>query len=110
MALNPIDLQVNFLQMANYVSKEQAEARQAMLVNQDINGQKTVEKTLEENKKVNKTENTDEGLGKINTKQKEGNSNEAGHKKEKKEFASDDDKEKSIVKDPELGRYIDFSR
>ncbi|MBN2652323.1 MAG: hypothetical protein JXR63_08070 [Spirochaetales bacterium] len=112
MGINPIDLQVNFLQMSNVVGKEQAAARHGLLVNQDIKGDELAEKTLTDDEKVKESQDSGDGATKVDEDKQEANSRQtSGHKKDESSEDHEDDekKKKSIVKDPDLGRYIDLS-
>ena len=114
MALNPLDLQVNFSQL-NQVGKQQTLAKDSEVIRQDQLSEqvkKEGDKIVED---VPETRDLDEGPGKIKDEEKKKNlSNKNKEKKDDKDDKDDKNKknemteEKSKFKDPDLGQKIDI--
>jgi len=109
MAIQPIDLQTMFSQLAN-VGKAQAAMRDGQQIQESLH-QAKVQQELEENvKSVNESQNMGEESGKIRDENRRGAT--GGGAKEKPESKAQDGQQnkKDTIRDPALGRNVDISR
>ena len=107
MAIAPIDLKTIFTQV-DKVGKSLAAQREGQALQQAMQGAEIQRKTEEHIKQVNETQNTGEGVEKVNdnnSKQSSENKKE-GRRKEEKE---DEEEQLSVFRDPCLGNKIDIS-
>jgi len=109
MAITPIDLQTIFSQV-DKVGKTQAAVKEGQALHQSIQGNQVQRKLEEQIQQVNETQNTGEGVDKINDhNQKHGAG--SGNKKNKREDEQEEEaqKDKPVLRDPSLGNKIDIS-
>ncbi len=105
MSIQPIDLQTLFVKM-NQVGKEQAAQKDAITVQQEIHGSEIVKKHQHDDSSVNRADTPDTGPEKARE-DKEGSRQ---HKKgEGKNKQNEHQRDKEILRDPDLGKNIDFS-
>jgi hypothetical protein len=113
MAIQPIDLQTLFTQM-DKVGKLQAAQKEGLALQQSIQSVEIQRRTDEHIQSVNEAQNTGEGTERINDRNagkrqsgEEAAGNEGGETED-----SGDAAEKTpvrVIKDPALGRNVDFS-
>ncbi|MDR1059100.1 MAG: hypothetical protein LBL43_06090 [Treponema sp.] len=114
MAIQPIDLQTLFTQM-DKVGKAQAAQREGAQLQASLQGLENQRKAEERVQSVNEAQNTGDGAEGINDNTDRGGSGEKPGRKRKGQGEAgkeeDDPKEKhaEIIRDPALGRNIDFS-
>jgi len=110
MAITPIDLQTVFSQV-DKVGKTQAAAKEGQALHQAIRGVEVQRKTEEQIKQVNETQNTGEGMDKINDHRQKQNSGSKGDgsKRDGSDSAETDEVKLSVLRDPSLGNKIDIS-
>ena len=109
MAIQPIDLQTMFSQMAN-VGKTQAAMREGQQIQESIH-QTLVQKKLEENvQSVNEAQEMGKEAGVIKEQKGGSNANQGGAKGKQEEEEEPTKEEKpDLIRDPALGRNIDIS-
>jgi len=110
MAIAPIDLQTLFTQV-DKVGRTQAAEREGQALHQSMQGVEIQRKTDEHVKQVNETQNTGEGPDKINDNSQK--HNQGGKNEKRKQDENDDVKEEEdnrlVIKDLNLGNRIDIS-
>lgn len=109
MSIQPIDLQTLFVKM-NLVGKEHSTQKNNVIVRQEIQGEEIVKKHQHDDHSVNKTEVSDEGLEKTKDDLNEENNQNRKHHHQRKHEAKEHSESKEILRDPNLGKNIDFSR
>ena len=107
MPIKPIDLQTLFMQL-NQVSREQAAAKDGVVLQQSIQGALLVKKKEDESHAVRRLQ-PDENAGRIED--RESGSSGGGGSQEKKppEGQPEEEGAPEIVKDPNLGHRVDIS-
>ncbi|MGI5172184.1 hypothetical protein H0R92_01095 [Treponema sp. OMZ 840] len=109
MAIQPIDLQTLYSQLAN-VSKNVAFQQQGAQLQNAIQQEEHSKRLKEQHEAVEAAVNHDEGPGAV--KNKSGGASPEKEKKDKQKSGSDaqtDDKIMEVIKDPRLGQHIDIS-
>ena len=105
MPIKPIDLQTLFMQM-NQVSKEQAAAKDGVVLQQSIQAAVLQKKREEEVRSVQKPQ-ADENPEKIGDRESRSARGEE-QKSRKRSEDTQESEEPEIVKDPDLGKRIDI--
>jgi len=113
MAIAPIDLQAIFSQV-DKVGKSQAAQREGQILHQAMVGVQLQRKTEEHIQQVNEAQNTGEGVEKIKdrdaeNKQKRNSGGKGGRNDENNEDENAEEKQFSVLHDPNLGKKIDIS-
>ena len=115
MALQPIDLQLLFSQLDN-IGKDVSTQKDGALLRETIAGHRMELRNEIKTKSVNETQDTKEGLEKIDDrlKYKQNKNNESGghSKKGQKEETPENEnatKFQMRLRDPSLGNYVDIS-
>ena len=109
MAIAPIDLQAIFTQV-DKVGKAQVAQKDGQVIQQAIQGAQLQKKTEEHIQQVNETQDTGDGVDKINdqtARQKDSKNKES--KKDDNNSGDEETPPKIILKDPSLGNRIDIS-
>ena len=107
MAISPLDLQTLFTQV-DKVGKQEVAQREGAALFQSIQQARHQQLTDEKIRSVNETQNTGEGTEAIN----DNNGGRAGHETPqgaKQETQEEIAEEKNVIRDPALGKNIDFS-
>ena len=108
MAIQPIDLQAIFSQV-DKVGKAQMAQREGQAVQQALQGVHLQQKTEEQIRAVNETQNTgDDGTEKIKDRKNKGQQ-EAKKDKNMQQEKEQEDAPRQVIKDYSLGRNIDIS-
>ena len=105
MPIKPIDLQTLFMQL-NQVSKEQAAAKDGVVLQQSIQGT-ILQKKLEDEMRSVQRPQADESAGKIGDGES-GNTPGEGSGGRPHSRETEKPEEPEVVKDPDLGRRIDI--
>jgi hypothetical protein len=107
MAISPLDLQTLFTQM-DKVGKQDAAQRDGAALFQSIQHARIQQLADEKVRSVNEAQNSGEGTEAINDKTggRAGQENRQGESPEEAEEKND---EEGVIRDPDLGRNIDFS-
>jgi hypothetical protein len=114
MAIQPIDLQTLFTQM-DKVGKLQASQKEGLALQQSIQSVEIQRRTDEHIQSVNETQNTGEGAERINDRNagKRRAGEDAGENEGREDQDSGDAAGKAgfaqVIRDPALGRNVDFS-
>jgi hypothetical protein len=112
MAIAPIDLQTLFSQV-DKVGKAQAALREGQAIQQAVHGAQIQRKTDEQIQQINETQDTGEGVEKINdrtARQKNEGKKEGNNKNEDDVgYEAEDEKQFIVIRDPSLGNKIDIS-
>jgi len=113
MAIAPIDLQAIFSQV-DKVGKTQAAQREGQTLHQAIVGVQLQRKTEEHIQQVNEAQDTGEGAEKIKDRdaerrQRHNSGGKGGRDDESNEDENTEEKQFSVLHDPNLGRKIDIS-
>jgi hypothetical protein len=114
MAIQPIDLQTLFTQV-DKVGKLQASQKEGLALQQSIQSVEIQRRTDEHIQSVNEAQNTGEGTEQINDRnaRKRQSGEEAAENEDGETQDSGDAVEKTasawVIKDPALGRNVDFS-
>jgi len=109
MAIAPIDLQTLFSQV-DKVGRSQAAAREGQALHQSIMGVEIQRKTEENIRQVNETQNTGDGVDKINDNtQKQGSGTKNEKRKPDDQTDEIEEVERPFLYDPSLGNKIDIS-
>jgi len=113
MAIAPIDLQAIFSQV-DKVGKSQAAQREGQILHQAMVGVQLQRKTEEHIQQVNEAQNTGEGVEKVKdrdaeNKQKRNSGGKGGRNDENNEDENAEEKQVSVLHDPNLGKKIDIS-
>jgi hypothetical protein len=112
MAIQPIDLQTLFTQM-DKVGKVQAAQREGAQLQASLQGLENQRKAEERVQSVNEAQNTGDGAEGINDNAGRGAFGEGRKRKNSGETGEEEDDQKEkhaeIIRDPALGRNIDFS-
>jgi hypothetical protein len=108
MAIAPIDLQTLFTQM-DKVGKQEAAQKEGAAILQSIQHAKIQQDVDEKIRSVNEAQNMGEGAEAI----KDKNGGRAGQDERQRdqstEAAEEAEESNSVIRDPDLGRNIDFS-
>jgi hypothetical protein len=113
MAIQPIDLQTLFTQL-DKVGKNQASQREGAQIQQALQGQQSQQRTEERIRSVNEAQNTGEGAERVKDRNSRGRPFREGDP-EKDRTGEDTgeapagDQDAPIIRDPGIGRNIDFS-
>lgn len=114
MAISPIDLQTLFTQIEK-VGKNQATQREGLQIQQALQSQQIQQRTEERIRSVNETQDTGEG-GAERVKDRNGRGKSPEEEgREGKESAGEneevpsEDRAAYVIRDPGIGRNIDFS-
>jgi hypothetical protein len=107
MAISPLDLQTLFTQM-DKVNKQEAAQRDSAAILQSIHQTRIQQQTDEKIRSVNEAQNTGEGSEAIND-ENGGNAGQEAHHRESKEEPPETPLTEEVIRDPDLGRNIDFS-
>ncbi|MCL2276934.1 MAG: hypothetical protein FWC21_03460 [Treponema sp.] len=109
MAITPIDLQTLFTQV-DKVGRAQAAEREGQALHQSMQGVAIQRKTDEHVRQVNEAQNTGEGPDKINDNSKKQSHDEKNEKRKQadKDYEEDEDN-RPVIKDLNLGNKIDIS-
>ena len=109
MSLRPIDLQTLFGRL-NEISKQQAAQNEASHHAQQVAGKEIADKSSQNEKQVNKTEELDDGAQKTRKTGQEGHSSgHEGSSYSEKETHKEEDPSEDIFRDPDLGNRVDIS-
>ena len=107
MAISPLDLQTLFTQMEK-VNRQEVAQREGAAILQSIHQTRIQQQTDEKIRSVNEAQDTGEGSEAINDE----NGGRAGQEvpnKENREESDEMPKDEEVIRDPDLGRNIDFS-
>ena len=107
MPLLPIDLQTLFTQ-ANQVGREQAVQKDALPLAQSLQGAQMAQKTEQRDNAVNETQDQQEGPEQVKDRNRRG-AERRRRKAAKKDALAGPPAQKSVVRDPALGRNVDIS-
>ncbi|NCN04207.1 MAG: hypothetical protein GW949_01125 [Spirochaetales bacterium] len=112
MSLRPIDLQ-NLFGRLNEISKQQAAIHEASHHAQQVAGKEIAEKSAQQEERVNKAEELDEGAQKPRRVDRDDHSSGSGgsYHSAKKRTEDEDEEEKAEdpFRDPDLGNRVDIS-
>jgi hypothetical protein len=109
MAIQPIDLQTMFTQI-DKVGKEQASLRDGQTLHQAVLGEQAQKKLEQQIKSVNDVQNTGEGTEPVNDRESHQEKKEGwGRRKEQEEKQKPSISGTFVVRDPALGKNVDFS-
>ncbi|MDR0998271.1 MAG: hypothetical protein LBL70_04325 [Treponema sp.] len=111
MAIQPIDLQTLFTQM-DKVGKLQASQKEGLALQQAIQSVEIQRRTDEHIQSVNEAQNTGEGTERINDRNAKRQAGEDGAESQGREDQGSGDiagKTARVIRDPALGRNVDFS-
>ena len=111
MALQPIDLQTMYSQMANVAQRVASEGQGAAL-SQSIQTQGIVNQNLQQSQSVQKTAANETQTGKIKADAKGAGAQAQGGKKKKNDGSAEEPQEKKEyeITDPALGVHINITR
>ena len=108
MAISPLDLQTLFTQM-DMVGRQEAAQKDGAAVIQSMQHARIQQQTDEKIRSVNEAQNSGDGTEAINDE----NGGRAGQEGSRKEHSGETEEKESandgIIRDPNLGRNIDFS-
>ena len=107
MAISPLDLQTLFTQM-DKVSRQEIAQRDGAALLQSIQHSRIQEQLDEKIRTVNEAQDSGEGSEAIDDKTG-GNAGQEGKEREAVEDEEKRKEESGIIRDPDLGRNIDFS-
>lgn len=105
MSLLPIDLQTLFSRM-NQVSRDQATIRHAEIHNQEAVGREIEQRTALRNHSVQESEEIQDGPEKVHDDDESQQDHQ--HRSSQHSPREDEQNEKKQLRDPDLGRNIDF--
>jgi hypothetical protein len=109
MAIQPIDLQTLFTQV-DKVGKNQANQREGVEIQQALQNLQMQKKTDERTHAVTESQNMGEGTERINDRNARRRQPGAPFRNEEKPGESPEDQaEETVIRDPDLGKNIDFS-
>jgi hypothetical protein len=109
MALQPIDLQVLFTQL-DKVAKNQALQKEGLQIQTALQAMQNQQKAEERVQSVNEVQNTGDGPEKVNDRAAHQNSSGGGRgEHEPPEGEEETGHEPRFIKDPALGKNIDFN-
>ena len=110
MALAPIDLQTLFTQV-DKVGKAQAAQKEGQALQQAMQGVQLQKKTDEQLQQINETQNTGEGVDKVNDRSSRQNNEKKNKEKQTGDFEEDMEEQPlaAVLRDPALGNKIDIS-
>jgi hypothetical protein len=109
MAIQPIDLQTLFTQV-DKVGKTQSAQREGLAMQEAIKGAQIERKTEAQIQSVNEAQNTGEGAEKVKDRNAGGQDAPEGEgKRQEKDEAPQEERERTIIRDPSLGANIDIS-
>lgn len=106
MPIKPIDLQTLFMQMGQ-VGREKAVERDAVTMQQALQGNLAVRKQEEEAKTVRRLDEDQSGAGAIRP--DGGKPSEGGGQEGQKDTRGEDTADRETVTDPNLGKHVDIS-
>jgi hypothetical protein len=109
MAIQPIDLQTLFTQV-DKVGRAQSAQREGLAIQQAIQGVQFERKTEAQIQSVNEAQNTGEGAEKVKDRNTGGQEAAEGEgKRQEKDEAPAEGRERAVIRDPSLGANIDIS-
>jgi hypothetical protein len=114
MAIQPIDLQTLFTQVEK-VGKSQASQKEGLAVQQALQGIQIQKKTEERIQSVNETQDTGEGVEKVNDRDPRKNKEDEEEREKNGQAGAGETEEGegedncAVIRDPALGRNIDIS-
>lgn len=111
MALQPIDLQTMYSQMANVAQRVASEGQGAAL-SQSIQTQSIINQNLQQSQSVQKTAANEAQTGKIkaDSKGSGGGAAAGGQKKKEAQAEEPEEKKEYEIRDPALGVHINITR
>jgi hypothetical protein len=107
MAISPLDLQTLFTQM-DKVNKQEVAQKDSAAILQSIHQAKIQQQTDERIRSVNEAQNTGEGSEAIND-ENGGRAGQEASFKESREESGEEAPKDEVIRDPDLGKNIDFS-
>jgi hypothetical protein len=113
MAIQPIDLQTLFTQI-DKVGKSQASQREGQQIQQALQGQQIQRRTEEQIRSVNEAQNTGDGAERVKDRSSRGRSPEEGNRENEQDAGEEEEPfpgewNGKIIRDPSLGRNVDFN-
>ncbi|MCL1813734.1 MAG: hypothetical protein FWG29_09470 [Treponema sp.] len=107
MAISPLDLQTLFTQ-ADKVGKQNTAQREGAALLQSIQHIRIQQQTDEKIRSVNETQNTGDGSEAIDD-NNGGRAGQEGHQGEHTEAKEENEEGEGVIRDPALGKNVDFS-
>ncbi len=101
MSVQPIDLQNLFLRL-DQVGREQAAQQEAALHQQQVTASEIEHKTLQQEHKINRSSEADEGPTSVKD-------DDGSHNRQDQSPPEEQQDDQEIIHDPELGKHIDIS-
>ncbi len=109
MALQPIDLQTMYSQMANVAQRISGETQGAVLA-QSMQRQGIVNQELQQSQTVQRAANSETETGKIKADSRGNSQNQSsGEKKKNSSSAAEDEKKEYEIRDPLLGQRVNVT-